>query len=793
MPLINTKSRFFKTAVWCGAGISAAAIVAGVIWGDMKYRNYVLSQEAETVKRLETEFEALESNIAGKRRIEECTEKLLNMNTKYLSNDQMRRRLLMLGDINMYHYNREMDAVARKPFFDTATSYYEQAGEYAGTPGVQSAKIEIIRRVATLYLENGEYQKAIRLIKDNASLKMLPSDRWKLNLIEAECQRQTGNVYAAAQKYMSVADETDNQSFWGEALRKRGDIFVDGLTDKAVLEKLMTRDGTESNPDAMTAGKLDMEKARSILVRTAMEDYRKVIAKLPSAERQVGRCRLGMLRIYVFQQDKTAAYDTVNSIQNSSAGTQEKAEAMVLLARLHESLKEYKEAIKVLDACSVTYPLTTMFVPVSMELYRYYKSSNDWPKAFAISERLISRSPETDIVVELVNDFNPGQSGMLKAIAESDSRDKYISRLKQMLDRLQSNRPDVWKKIQYQAGFIYASILEMTGKYEQAEDEVEKTLIMNLLPPDIADDLLKMDMDLAIKQKKPPVILIARSKRYLARFPSGRFYQEALMNQMDAYFKLELYGLALDSAKKVYVDMMRKNVTTADPKWKKVVAKIGECYDRLGDFNMANRILKENAAAFHEMQSSPDVFITWSNSAVERGQVEEALRRLDVVIPRIMDMGHKAELIVARYLLQLKAGSLNDYAAVKELMEKMTSSQRLSDEQRKKIRRDLYKGLLEYAFKHDTEDVNELVDGAVKDFGSEGWPQYWVLLSLSKYYGTDELRALSRRHEETLRGGMASGAKDIATANFLKKQMELIDKLLKIEDEANKLKTERGL
>ncbi len=788
----NLKNFLAGALLLAGAGALAAGVIYAVVWCDAKYRDHVMVQDAKAIQAAETTLLEAEERLSAGRSPEPAMAKLTAMEESILSNDQMRRRLLMLGDVNMLYYKKNGDDPNQKYYYDLAAKFYERAMEYSKGSGKESERNEIVRRMAEMYAGNKDWDKAIKLISNSVGLQMLPEDRWRLKMIEAECLLKSGRPYLAAEKYASVADECDERSLWSDALISRAQILLDVAGSEALMKTYLQKD---SKGGDAPKSPVNFGEERGKLLKSALGDFGKVLAKSRSIDRSSGLAKLGILRVYVMEKDKAKAYDMVNSIQASPMSMKDKADSFVMLASLHESLGEYKTAIKLLEACTANFPLTSMFIPVSMDLYAYYKKAGEWEKAFSVAERIVKRGADAETAVKLIEDFSPDRSEMLNEISMSERRDAYIDRLNEMLDKIRNSRPEAWKLVQHQAQLIMAKLFFISGKYGQAEKVIAGSLQMSMVPKNIEDELLHLDIECALKSGASPAVAVARAKRYLQYFPLGKYYQDSLAVMLDGYYELKMYDMALDISKKLYVDdlMKRAGKKALNPYWLKTVARIGECYERLGKYDRANMILRDNATALMDMKNPAEVFKAWSDIAVQRGQILEAIRRIDIILEKSEDLSTKADLIVARYLLQLKVGSNKDFDATKRLLQTVTESKKLEDSQKQDLRRELYKGLLEYAFKSRPSEIRGLLDQVIKGFSGESWPQYWILLSLSKLYGSEELDTLSKEHEATLKNDLAFRPKDSDTVNFIKKQMDLINALVSIDERANKLKTERDL
>ena len=793
------KTIALHAALVAGALVVSAGALYLIVLGDKTFREKTIEDDAKTVRESELNILEAEDRLAAGRAVEPVKDKLIDMEESFLSNDQMRRRLLALGDIYMLQYKKEEDDHERKLDYDLAVKSYERASEFCKGPGKEVERNEILRRTAEMYYDNKDYAKALQTLQRSKELQTLPADRWRFKMIEADCLRSSEKPYGSATAFASVADECEDKAIWGDAIVRHGETLLDVASDPKLIKLYLSKDGLAPIEGELSAATIEDERKK--LISVATDDFEKAITKMNSFDNPSAAAKLGLLRISVLKKDKKGAYEIVNAIQSSPMLMRDKAESLVVLARLHESVGEYKKAINLLETCSQNYPLTSMFIPVSLDLYEYYKKADEWEKAFTVTERIVMRGPDTATIRRLIDDLSPENSEMLDLIRGSSSRDHYIDRLQVMLDKIKATRPEAWKLIQHQANLILSTLLFISDKYPQAEKAIAGSLAVPMVPKNISDELLHLDLQCALLGNSSPAVIIIRAKRYLHSFPVGKYYQDALAAMLDAYFDMGLYESALEISRRLYMDdLMRRSANGKPSKyWIRTVARIGECYAKLGEkdpalYDRANMVLRDNAKSILASESPYEAFKTWAKIAESRGQVYEAMRRFDIVIPFLKDPSEKASMIVARYLLQLKVGNDKDFEANRELLAKIGASDKISADLKHGLRCELYRGLLEFAFRAKPDAVPELLGEIMKEFKGESWPQYWILLALSKLYGQEALDTMSRKYEETLSGDSAFQSKDsLETVQFIRKQLELIQKLLVIDDKSNKLKTERGL
>ncbi|OGV56736.1 MAG: hypothetical protein A2017_09725 [Lentisphaerae bacterium GWF2_44_16] len=777
------KEKNTQFLILVGSVAISGAIIFLTIKGEQKYRDYFQRREIQRLMDTEKTLVKYEKDASGKK-IDQVMRNISSMDASILSPSQMRRRFILMGDININYYLDSAKQKDRQYYFDLAVKFYDRAIDYSET---REQKNEILRKIAGFYMKNHNWEKAVNLFMEADSSIMSPEERWNLKLNEAECYKHLKKYHDTLALLSQVADECDNDEIWGIALREKADLLLKASQDPAIL-KIITQ-----NPEAT------LEKFSQKLQDEAFNNYSEIVKELPALNTQASMSNLGLLEIYVLRKDKSAAYDLANKIQSSSAPLNDKAISLILLAKLEENLENYNAAIDILETCMKRYPKSQLRVKISMTLYDLYKKTEQWEKAFSIAESLFMYKPEEESVIRLVEDFSMDKNKLLYVISSSPQKDSFVSKTKLMITNLRDSYPDLWKKIQNDAYFIFAELLYLSDKYDAAEKELVTCLNTPKNSLQLIEKIYYLDMMCAVNGKRSPVIQIIRAKRYLAKYPDGKFYKEALLTLLDAYYKMDMYPEAITVSKKIYVDEMntvkraRENSFNQNL-WLKTVAIIGLCYEKLGYYDKANKIIKAYSDRLLKTPFAPEVFIEWAKVAQEKGQIQEAIRRIEVVLPYAKDIDEKARLYVAQYLLKLSLGETKDFNKTKRLLGIIEKSGKISPETKKDIERELYEGLLEYTYKNSlTADFNSLLEKTMDKFKDETWPIYWVLRSLSPLFGKTGLETLSEKHKEILKTASGFVTKDKETYDFINDQIKLINSLVNIENTMKKLKTERGL
>lgn len=767
-----------------GAFVLAGGIIYGILQAEKKIT--LIRQQGEVAKLDNIEKILLKYEHDASQNREKIFRKVDNMNETLLNNEQKMRRFILLGDINSsYQVNPPPKTdLDQNAFMAMAIKYYRRAMEFAQTKDERNA---ILRKIGELYVQSKNWSKALELYKeaDSSSFPLTPEDRWRFKINQAECYKKLKDYHEAFMLYSQVADECDNPELWGKAALEKANFQLKAAKDPEILKLFM------KDPEANAA------EYKSKFEDEALKSYTEIIKEVPSTSPEAARAQLGVLDIYVMKGNKKASYDLTNKIQASPASMVDKASALILLSKLEEDKGNNIKAVEILETCIKRYPKTNKSVEISKTLYGLYKKTENWDKAFSVAEQLFVNLPDEETIKTLLDDFSPGQNHMLEVISHSDQRDKYIDKTRSMLNALKENHPGIWKNIQNEAYFVFAELLFLSEKYEAAEKELE--ICVNLPKGDrgMNEKAYYLDLLCAIKAKRPPLIIAIRSKRYLDKYPDGKYFKEVLSYLLDSYYDAGFYESALAVSKKIYVDELnsaKKGSKVNEELWLRNVVKIGQTYEKLGYYDRANKIIKMYSDRILKEPYAAEIYMSWSEAALRNGQEKEALRRIEVAIPYALNMDQKYKMYVAQYLLILKAGAAKDFYKMKNLLERLDASPAVSANVKNELEQVLYEELLGYAYKNDMQgDYEELLSKAVKKFPTETWTLYWMLKSVSSLFGKSELEALRKRHQELLENAKVMAEQDADAYSFIKEQMKLISTIEKIEQDAQKLKTERGI
>lgn len=847
---IFTRSGLIYFLLFLAASAIAGIIIKTVIDSETVYRNFLQKYEGENLKELENRLLKLERDAATSARLSKTLSELGTLSDDILSRDQNRRRYEVMGDINLLYFKKPPRKSDKEFYLNMSVRFYKKALGYTDNT---LQKNMLMRRIAEVYMSNGQWQDALDMFRESKSVKMMPEERWNLSLNMAECCRQLGKYYEAIQILDQVADESrEDVSIWGKALREEADIKLTASADMKILEAIQNDKETSKNggsapkeaappvsgtatkdqppqttvsapleddePDDVEKRKAESSKKASAklkreselaalqltLRREAIADYKELIKQLPELNLEASRARIGILRCYIIEGDTKNAYEIANKIYSSACPAYDKADALMLMAQLEEKNGNFRSAIEILRKCYDNYQKTSLRTAMLMALYKLYKNDKiqNYEAAFEIAKMLFLERPEEYAVKAIIDDFTYGRENLINKLAASGDKKQikeYLDGIKAMLAHIREYEAPIWQSIVNDASFVFANMLFISGDYDKASEAIAKCMNIPNNNNTLLEKIYYLDMICAQKSKSLPPVAAARAKRYLHKFPEGPNYKEALAVELKAYYDMGMYDGAINTAKRIYVDELntsRKKLDDSYNKslWLRTVAFIGECYQQTGDYDRANKIVKAYSHAFLKEPYAPEVFISWAKTAEKMGQIYEAVRRLEVVLPHTVDPDKKAQVLVAQYLLKLRLGKIRDYSRAKVLLGKIEESRKLDPDLKRELINELVQSMLNYSFQNEKkEDFNELLDYSLKTYKDELWPEYWVLHSLTPLFGTEELEAISRKHRKALQGDFGKNSKDTETVKFISEQLRLIDDFVNIQEKAKKFETERGL
>lgn len=772
--------------------LAAAALAGGIIYGlykgELNYIEQARQRELDYHKNVNEKLSMMQKDItAGK--LKDAMNLAISMKNFTMDDNQRRLRLELMGDVCLKQYSSGLlDPPTKSLYGDLADQFYKNARIFAKTPD-QIKSIE--RKNVDILIDEKKWKQALKQIQESTFFLMSPEERWRANILEAKCLRQLKDYHKSLTILDEVARESENddEATWAKALRMKADYLLD----------------LYSNPDIFRAYREAYEEAhagKGIEAKDMLARAKAIYAILSNNVSPVNQERpaadLGLLKIYVFEKQRTKAYKLANKILFSESSPLQKGQAMRELAELEDSMGRKPKAAEILERCLRQYPDPHQSPEVAMRLYELYYQMKDWDRALSTAKMIFKQYNEIRLISRILKDFFTGDDNLMTILVQSGLKDMYLKEIKSMLGGLRLSNQRDWSQIRDEVNYIYAQILYYIGNYNESEKMVMECVNTTGIAQDLLDRLYYLDLQCALKKKESPAMIICRASRYLNYFPQGVFYREVMSILMDQYYDAGMYDIALNTAKKIYVDEVAKTKNKQffkdfnRDRWLKTVAKIGMCYEKLGFYDRSNRILRSYSDQLAKSPEAVEIFKCWANDAAKRGQTREAIRRLKVLADMLDSQGRKVELKVAQCLLQFKIDPEKAYLKSRNLLGEISMTKEIDNDRKRNLSKTLYESMLDYAFEKEPRKVDPLINQIVKEFPREAWTEYWILRSLTPLFGTAKLKTLSRKHEETLKKNFTNG-RDRNTYNFISKQLELINALVAIEKSTKELKEERGL
>ncbi len=664
-------------------------------------------------------------------------------------------------------------------------------------PELESRKRnEVSRKLAIVLMEQKKWDEGAKIFKESEGFQMTPTERWSNRLSWATCLWRDSKTLQALDLLSQIVDECDNMQLRGRALRLKADILL--------LASSSTEDAAQLAGASEFTGAAERP---SILVDKAFKLYGTVVKLLPSLNEDVSVSQLGMLRILIDEGKKDDAYEVANNIQFGGGSVNDKIRALVLIAEMEEKEGDLLKASEVLATCKKKFSQSILTDELAFKLYQLMLKNGKYDDAFDLCEEILTKYQNIGAMETVLKGFFPGKEGLIDNLDFADPEKMYRTRTVNVLKSLETRSASVWQRLMPLALTARAFLNYHLGQcgrdakthYELAEkgfaELFENRKDIELLAP---DDSMYCDLMSAVQVGRDPAVVAFRARRYLSEYPiSGRHSRDSLQILMGAYYQMGLYDQAFDIARNVFIEQVSQMGDAAKPdtsdEWLKTVAKIGQCYDKLGQYEKANTILRNYAKRFLSRPFAAQIYYDWAGVASARGQKHEAIRRYDVAYLQAGTADLRYQIILERSLLSLELKEDGCYPEALILLRGIASDSALKDETRKMMQRRLYEALLEYTSANNPQEFERLFGEALANFKSETWPEYWVLRSFTPMFGKVQLSEISKKHKDMLDNEfLKMSSKTSETFSFLKRQLELIQKQIGVEGELSKLKN-RGL
>ncbi len=756
--------------------------------------------EIENLEKIENLLKEYENVMADNPKSIYIKEKVQGLNPNILTDVQKKRRFVLLGDIYLNLYRKEIDdSDLKEDYFLYASRYYKRASEKAEETKDRDVMKRIRAKMAQIYIEDAYITKdpqkakflwgqAYQILKENQSLALLfAKELWDSYLDQAICLDKIGKYRESIQLLSKVISKSDADSIWSRALRMKSDLLIKLSLNPEALAKY--NENSEKKIDAKS------------LQENAFKNYKEIISQISTLDENISYAQKGLIQLYKLKNDKKNIYKTINSMDLGPAFPEVKADALMLLADYESENKNYKTAIDHLNTCLTRYKIPEIAGRATRKLYKIYKQEGNWDMTIETMYSICVFYPSEETVKEIMQKLMPYDKNqneninLLEKIKISDDGGKYYKKIFSMLNQLKSLNPTIWNKVRNEDSFIRAQMLLAQNDFKNATIALYKCLDNKKLTVKIDEDVYYYIVKCEYEGRKNLGSIIFKAKQYLSRYPKAKHSKKVLMILLDAYIEAGFYKLGSEAANKMFFEEL-KNIKKGGNeedilRWLNISEKLAKCYIELGEFVKAKIIFKsiKNDALAREGFSK--LFKNWSSILSEEKQYREAVRLLDIYKTKIKDKIIQTEFKLARNLLMLKRGGSKDFLGLVRLLKKIKNDSTLPKEKVKKWKREIGEVLLDYAFSQKIQYAGTLVEEVVKDFPNEEWTNYWILRSITPLFGTEQLELIAKKHKDIL-AKTFSGNKNQGTAKFLKKQLDLINNLVSLEKDAEKFKKEKG-
>ena len=767
----------------------AASIVVFMLRGEHAYLNKLRENEIRHALNIDDTLQQAEEAVERGEELSYHYEQLKKLNPERMNQDQTLRYTILEGDLLLDKFRKTANNKMRQVFFDRAVKEYSIAAQLTLSPEFRG---ELYRRIARVNIENQNWPEALDDFRKAYPLITDPREKWDMDLEMADCMIRMNRIQEAMDR-INLAGGSDNKEVACRALLEKSDIMIQAL-DNLKLAEEMSKYLSETDPTFRSYA--ETHKSPEYFKKKAREIFLQVSQTMPNTNPLYFRAQLGLLHLEVLDCDTAGAFDRGNRLLTGAADPETMVKVMLELAKLEEQRNNDQEAIKIVKRSLQKYPTEAAQLQAGLTLYNLYKKIRNWDAAFAVAHNLFQSTADPAAICKLIRDFSDGNNLIFDIIIHSSDKDYYISQLQQIYSEMATEHPFEWQQIKVSAYYVLAQLYFACEDYNKTQESLGKCFLaaaeLNVKPD---EKILRLDLICAMKLGSSPVIIVSRARRYLDYYPHGPYYRSALLELLRGYFSLHLYEPALAISRKIYADELDSSGRKQehDQLWMETIAIISQCYFKLGQSEIANRLLKNFSADFLRKRYGGEIYYTWSRMAIEQNQIAEAIRRIDVALLYTTDPAEELKLRLAQCLLYLQTGSLKDFYEAAGLIKQLENDTRVDPKLRREFHRQLLEAMLKYALDRKmSPEFDRIFSKTLKDYSGSLWPQYWMMRALTPYFAQDNLQALSSKHEEILKQDAAI-IKDKTSSAFIRTQLNLIKDLIGVEQRYEQLKKTEGV
>ncbi len=765
-----------KTILTLIAGIVTFGLFKVINVSEKKISDYIKDKKIENTISFKTKLDNL-IHTSKNKHIRKIVSSFKSLDSSQLTDLEKRDLYSNLASLIEEHCeSNECDEQTR----NLILKYYQHAYELTR---LSKDKKTINRKIASILMNNKKWNDAVIMFRDSESYLMSPEERWKTRLDWAECLRNNHEEGKAVALLTQVIEESDVENIWAKAVRQKAEILFEICGSISMLERYK-----DNNPDQ---DEITFENT----LEQAKDLYEHLISELSSLHKEAFQAQLGLMRLNAHERQYDSVYRIANRLNASSASKDDKIECLTILADMEEVDGNYDAAAGFLQQILNRFSEEHVSAPIFFRLYTLLITQKKWDKAFFVAEKLAAKAKDNTIALSILNDLYPNQNNILNNLILLDDKFNYLSRAQSMVDTLKNVDYPNWLAVEDAADFVTAVLTFHSEKYEEAA-ELFADYLTQALNSQNFESILYLDVLASKNRQLEPVAVVLKAKRYLYEFTDGNHYEEVLMALLNSYYEMGLYEEALNIAKKSFVkelvNMGKAGEFTSNDQWLSTVAKIGQCYAVLGDYEKTNQIFRTYSKELLTNPQGLTAYMNWINMAKTKGQNYEAIRRYDLVKPNIIDPSEKLAIKTEREMLAMLVNLPRAYENGQQILVEIIEDEVMPPEEKRKLLKRIYEVLLDQAFLNHPEDVDILLENILVQFKNEAWIEYWLLRSLTSKYGNIDIVELKEIHEDILSKIKTNSNDKETTFNFLLTQLDLITSLAGSEERVKKLQ-ERGL
>jgi len=755
------------------AAIVAIGFTSTVVWMVRELTTHAAEREEANREQRQQNFAKFIEKCLDKAnlgQIDAAVDELVAVDPGHYSMPLQCQWYTALGDIFTLYLDKMSRSLGKSKLL-AARRFYEIALEKAPDQPTTTA---INIKLASLFMKAQMWPDAEQILNNQLTLLLAPETRRQVLMLLAQCRQQQRDFAGALQYLQTVVEDSPESVYWSQAV----------LTKSLLLQQFI---GQKTIPEGVGAADSD-------------ELYQQINALYQRLEEQLGgndprrfQAMLGRLQLAVERGDAEQAYLIEGQIREQTNNIEAHIKALQLIARLENERNQPVEALRVLQFCRDMCTDTSWEAAVLWQLYELQAQFQNWDDAFRVAQRLGTVLDTAQESRRLLNDLLPG--GKLLEHLDMQGDGNAHAQAQQLLQLLAGKAADPY--LSTIVNYASALLSYNSGQYREAETQLMQLLQMFLMP-DLREQVQYYLLKCAQQLNRHQLVRLLRAQQYLTLFPDGIYARQALAVMLDGYYELQFHSQALEIARKAFVSELmrmndRENATgVLDPLLQHAIIRVTQCYQRLGQYSDATRLLRRYDQMLLSEKLANDLYLDYVQSAALSGQTAEAIRRIDVVLRNIDD----AELAQTLALVRLNLLFVNspDHAAIvstRHLDRLKEQGQALTPLQQQ-WRWQLYDKLLAHSYTAAPENVQALLADALNLNDSALWLSGWAARTLQLATTPEQLAATRDILRDNVLAKLSTDPHAESVLELLRLQLGTVDAINGLETRIEQLK-QRGL